>query len=218
MGERSESRRRREKPAAAAGDENVLLPSSPTGSDRSLSAMRSPRGKLLSSRDSARLRLAKNKLHLAKQRTFLTSPVKTRAAKKADRVPPSPFSISSRVCSRRDATTTANALFLRAFSETSFLASGRRATRPPRSRRSARSRLTPNGISIPTTSTRSRLGSSARAGSCGARWSASRARRLGFGRRTFYQKAGATRRRRTRARRWRGWRTSSPPSWTRPRV
>ena len=83
--ERSESRRRREKPSAAAGDENVLLPSSPTGSDRSLSAMRSPRGKLLSSRDSARLRLAKNKLHLAKQRTFLTSPVKTRAAKKAEK-------------------------------------------------------------------------------------------------------------------------------------
>jgi hypothetical protein len=81
--ERSESRRRREKPSAA-GDEKVLLPSSPTGSDRSLSAMRSPRGKLLSSRDSARLRLAKNKLHLAKQRTFLTSPVKTRAAKKAE--------------------------------------------------------------------------------------------------------------------------------------
>ena len=56
--ERSESRRRREKPSAAAGDENVRLPGVADGVGGLALGDAFAAGKLLSSRDSARLRLA----------------------------------------------------------------------------------------------------------------------------------------------------------------
>ena len=87
----SVSAKRRERSRATGADAETLetletLPGSPSGSERSNSAF-SPRrgGKLLSSRDSARLRLISKRLRRDRDNAAGLSPVKTRAARRAEK-------------------------------------------------------------------------------------------------------------------------------------
>ena len=87
----SVSAKRRERSRATGADAEALetletLPGSPSGSERSNSAF-SPRrgGKLLSSRDSARLRLISKRLRRDRDNAAGLSPVKTRAARRAEK-------------------------------------------------------------------------------------------------------------------------------------
>ena len=88
--ERNVSSRRRERNRAggAHADADALetVPGSPSGSERS-NSLRSPHrgGKLLSSRDSARLRLISKRLRRDRDHASKLSPVKTRAARRAER-------------------------------------------------------------------------------------------------------------------------------------
>ncbi len=83
------SAKRRERIRAAGADAEALetLPGSPSDSERSNGAARSPRrgGKLLSSRDSARLRLISKRLRRDRDNKAGLSPVKTRAARRAEK-------------------------------------------------------------------------------------------------------------------------------------
>ena len=85
----SVSAKRRERIRAAGADAEALetLPGSPSDSERSNGAARSPRrgGKLLSSRDSARLRLISKRLRRDRDNAAGLSPVKTRAARRAEK-------------------------------------------------------------------------------------------------------------------------------------
>ena len=81
--------KRRERSRAAGSDAEALetLPGSPSGSERS-NSLRSPHrgGKLLSSRDSARLRLISKRLRRDRDnKSSGLSPVKTRAARRAEK-------------------------------------------------------------------------------------------------------------------------------------
>ena len=86
--ERNVSSRRRERNRAGGTDADALetVPGSPSGSERS-NSLRSPHrgGKLLSSRDSARLRLISKRLRRDRDHASKLSPVKTRAARRAER-------------------------------------------------------------------------------------------------------------------------------------
>ena len=82
------AKKRRERGRTGGSDAETLetLPGSPSGSERS-NSLRSPRrgGKLLSSRDSARLRLISKRLRRDRDTASRPSPVKTRAARRAEK-------------------------------------------------------------------------------------------------------------------------------------